>query len=150
MEFLEFFATRKGLNMDPKKVEAVVSWEVPKKVKNVKRFLGFANFYRIFIKNYSQVAALLTWLTCKTKLERGPLAEKAFQDLKKAFTTAPIFIHPNSAKGFYLEADASNFVLGAVLLQMGVDEKLHPIAFYSQKFLLQRLTMRSTTKYCLL
>ena len=69
MEFLGFIATTEGLKMDPKKVEAIVSWEVPKTVRDVQCFLGFANFYQIFIKNYSQVAAPLTWLTCKDKLE---------------------------------------------------------------------------------
>ena len=134
MEFLGFIATTEGLKMDTKKVEAIVSWEVPKTVRDVQCFLGFANFYRIFIKNYSRVAAPLTRLTCKDKLEWGPQAEKAFQDLKTAFTTAPILVHPDFAKAFYLETDASDFALGAVLSQMGVDGKLHPVAFYSRKF----------------
>ena len=65
MEFLGFIATTKGLKMDPKKVETIVSWEAPKTVRDVQCFLGFANFYRLLIKNYSQVAAPLTLLTCK-------------------------------------------------------------------------------------
>jgi hypothetical protein len=134
MEFLGFIATTEGLKMDPKKVEAIMSWEAPKTVRDVQCFLGFANFYRIFIKNYSQVAAPLTRLTCKDKLEWGPQAEKAFQTLKMAFTTAPILVHPDFAKAFYLETDASDFALGAVLSQMGGDGKLHPVAFYSRKF----------------
>jgi hypothetical protein len=134
MEFLGFIATTDGLKMDPKKVEAIVSWEAPKTVRDVQCFLGFANFYRIFIKNYSRVAAPLTRLTCKDKLEWGPQAGKAFQDLKTAFTTAPILVHPDFAKAFYLETDASDFALGAVLSQMDIDGKLHPVAFYSRKF----------------
>ena len=51
-----------------------------------------------------------------------------------AFTTAPILVHPDFAKAFYLETDASDFALGVVLSQMGVDGKLHPVAFYSRKF----------------
>ena len=72
MEFLGFIATTDGLKMDPKKVEVIVSWKVPKTVRDVQCFLGFANFYRIFIKNYSQVAAPLTRLICKDKLEWRP------------------------------------------------------------------------------
>ena len=134
MEFLGFIATTEGLKMDPKKVEVIVCWEVPKMVREVQCFLGFANFYRIFIENYSQVVAPLTWLTCKDKLEWGPLADKAFQNLKMAFTTAPILMHLDFAKAFYLETNASDFALGAILLQMEVNKKLHPVAFYSQKF----------------
>ena len=116
MEFLRFIATTEGLKMDPKKVETIVSWEVPKTVRDVQCFHGFANFYRIFIKKNSQVAAPLTWLTSKNKFEWGPQAEKAFQNLKTAFTTALILLHPDFAKAFYLETNASDFALGAMLL----------------------------------
>ena len=51
-----------------------------------------------------------------------------------AFTTTPILVHPNFAKAFYLETDASDFALGTVLSQIGVDRKLHPVAFYPRKF----------------
>ena len=84
--------------------------------------------------NYSRIAAPLTQLTCKEKLEWGSQAEKAFQDLKTAFTTAQILVHPDFAKAFYLETDASDFALGAILSQMDVDGKLHLVAFYSRKF----------------
>ena len=56
MEFLRFIATTEGLKMDPKKMETIVSWEVPKTVQDVRCFLGFVNFYWIFIKNYSLMA----------------------------------------------------------------------------------------------
>ena len=133
-EFLGYIATTKGLKMDSKKVEAIMGWEVPKTVRDVQCFLGFANFYRVFIKNYSQIATPLPRLTCKDKLEWGPSAQKAFEDLKTAFTTAPILVHPDFRKAFYLETDASDFALGAVLSQMDEGEKLHPVAFYSRKF----------------
>ena len=55
--------------MNPKKIEAVISWKRPSTIRDVQYFLGFANFYRIFIQNYSKIAALLTKLTCKDKLE---------------------------------------------------------------------------------
>ena len=115
MEFLGFIVTTKGLKMDPKKVEAIVSWEVPKTVRDVQCFLGFANFYRIFIKNYLLVATPLTRLTCKDKLDWRPSAKKAFQDLKAALTTAPILVHSDFMKTFYLETDALDFALGAIL-----------------------------------
>ena len=69
MDFLGFVATTEGLKMNPKKIEAIMSWKIPKTVRDVQCFFGFANFYRIFIKKYSQVAAPLTRLTCKEKLE---------------------------------------------------------------------------------
>jgi hypothetical protein len=65
--------------MDPKKIQAIKEWETYQIVRNIQCFLRFANFYRIFIKNYSQVAAPLTRLTCKDKLDWKLEAEKTFQ-----------------------------------------------------------------------
>jgi len=50
-----------------------------------------------------------------------------------AFTSAPILIHPDLAKPFIVETDASDFALGAILSQFGIDGLLHPVAFYSRK-----------------
>ena len=57
--------TTKGLKMDPYKVEAVTRWESPRYIKDVQAFLGFANFYRRFIREYSKIAASLSALTRK-------------------------------------------------------------------------------------
>ena len=51
--------------MDPKKVQAIVDWEYPNNVKDVRAFLGFANFYRRFIDGFSYLAAPLVALTKK-------------------------------------------------------------------------------------
>ena len=120
--------------MDQKKIQAVLGWETPKTVRDVQCFLGFANFYRIFIKNYSKITALLIQLTCKDKLDWNFDAEKAFQLLKTAFMTAPILVHLDFSKPFFMEIDASNFALGVVLSQLEDGEKLYPITIHSQKF----------------
>jgi hypothetical protein len=75
VEFLGYIISNEGLIMDPKKIQVVTDWLTPKTIRDVQCFLGFANIYRIFIKNYSQVATPLTWLTCKDKLKWGPEAQ---------------------------------------------------------------------------
>jgi hypothetical protein len=65
VKFLGYIVSREGLKMDKKKVKAMTSWLKPNLVKEVQSFLGFANFYRQFIKDYSKVAAPLTNLTKK-------------------------------------------------------------------------------------
>jgi hypothetical protein len=96
--------------------------------------LGFANFYRRFIKGYSKITTPLIALTCKDKpFSWNPTAQAAFDTLKMAFTSAPVLIHPDPAKPFIVEMDASDFALGAILSQFGIDGLLHPVVFYSRK-----------------
>ena len=59
VEFLDYIISGEGLSMDPKKIEVIISWKIPSTVRDVQCFLSFANFYRIFIQNYSKIAAPL-------------------------------------------------------------------------------------------
>ena len=98
-------------------------------------FLGFANFYRKFIQDYSKFVLPLTQLTRKGQsFVWSEEAHMAFESLKKAFTSAPILTHVDPEKPFIIEANASDFALGSILSQQGNDEKLHPMAFHSCKF----------------
>ena len=77
--------------MDPEKVKAIMDWERPNSVKGVRSFLGFANFYRRFIRSFSEIVAPLTALTKNATTFRWTKgAEAAFTKLKPMFTTAPI------------------------------------------------------------
>ncbi|KAH0609702.1 uncharacterized protein H6S33_012248 [Morchella sextelata] len=97
--------------MDPRKVETVKNWTVTKTVKDVQAFLGFANFYRRFIRGFSEVVSPLTRLTCKDiSFGWTPEAQTAFNALKEAFTTAPILTHFDPEKEITVETDASDYV----------------------------------------
>ncbi len=105
-------------------------------MKELQRFLGFANFYRRFIRNFSTIAAPLTSLLKggRKRLDWSPSAENAFQQLKNRFTTAPILHHPDPDQKFIVEVDASNTGIGAILSQrQGNPPKLFPCAYYSRK-----------------
>ena len=65
VEYLGFILSPNGLSMDPGKVSAILEWPEPRKVKDIQSFLGFVNFYRRFISNYSKITVPLTRLTCK-------------------------------------------------------------------------------------
>ena len=120
--------------MDPKKVSGVLDWPTPTKVKHVQAFLGFANFYRRFIKDFAKLAKLLTNLTKKDQPWVWSTEQAdAFEVLKKAFTTAPILRIPDDVNPFRLSTDASDFAIGSVLSQLDPEDKLwHPVAFYSK------------------
>ena len=91
-------------------------------------FLGFANFYRRFIRDYSTIAAPLTSLLKGSKADKKsePFewpedARLAFEQLRNTFATAPFLRHYDSSKKLRLETDASNFGVGAVLSQQDND-----------------------------
>jgi len=100
------------------------------------RFLGFSNFYRRFISNYSTITSPLTdLLKGKAKsLAWNPNATEAFNKLQRPFTSAPLLVHPSPRLPFVVEVDASTTGVGAVLSQQqGTPPKLHPCAFFSCK-----------------
>ncbi|KAL0202442.1 hypothetical protein M9458_000460, partial [Cirrhinus mrigala] len=127
---------RGGDHGRPKGVPSVVNWPKPHTVKDLQRFLGFANFYRRFIRNFSQIAAPLTSMTRKGPkiLHWTPESNQAFQNLKERFTSAPILRHPDPEREFVVEVDASNCGVGAILSQRhGSPPKLFPCAYFSRK-----------------
>ena len=107
-----------GVSVDPEKVEAVMSWERPKSVFEIRSFLGLAGYYRRFIKDFSRLAAPMTRLTWKeVKFEWNDWCEKAFQELKRRLTTAPILIVPERGQRYTVYYDASKAWLGCALMQ---------------------------------
>src|SRR6202048_1944245 len=134
--FLGFIVGPRGIQMDPAKVSAITSWPVPTSVHDIRVFLGLANFYRRFIRNFSKAAAPITALLKKNRKFRWtPEAQVAFDSLRTAFTTAPVLRHFDPSLPTVLEADASDYAVGAVISQRDPESgRLHPITFYSRKF----------------
>src|ERR1700721_2529600 len=97
-------------------------------------FLGFANFYRRFIKAYSKVVTPMTTLLAKgVKFNWNQKADRAFNALKLAFTSAPILKHFDHSRPAILEADASSEALGGTVSQYDEEGLLHPCAFHTRK-----------------
>ena len=118
--------------MDPTKVEGIRTWHRPTKVKDIRSFLGFCNFYQPFISSFSKIAKPLNELTCKDV----PFAwedkhETMFNTLQDLVTSEPVLRQPQLDKPFEVEVDASGFTLGRVLLQRQEDGKKHPVGYYS-------------------
>lgn len=135
ISFLGYIFESGQVRADPEKIRAVAEWPIPTSVKQLQRFLGFANFYRRFIRNYSRIAAPLTQLTSPSSpFTWSEEAAQAFSQLKKLFTSAPVLFHPDSSRQFVVEVDASDVGVGAVLSQQSPDtHKLHPCAFFSKR-----------------
>jgi len=100
----------------------------------VQAFIGFINFYRCFIRDFSTIARPLFDLTHSDKVWNWDAKEQeAFKCLKMAVTTAPVLVLPQDSEPFRIEADSSDFASRAVLSQqLPGEEKWHPVAFYSK------------------
>ncbi len=117
--------------MDPAKTAAISDWPVPKTKKDVQSFLGFCNFYRRFILNYSKIAKPLHSLTGNTEWTWTTDQQTAFEQLILAITSKPVLKLPKRHGQFRIEADSSNYALGAVLSQLQ-DGQWHPVAYLSR------------------
>ena len=89
MRFLGHVMSASGVSVDLEKVEAVMSWERPKLVFEIRIFMELVGYYRRFIEDFSQLAAPMTRLTRKgVKFEWDDFCEQAFQELKRRLTSA--------------------------------------------------------------
>ena len=137
VDFLGMIVGRDGIKMDQEKVKAILEWPEPKTVKGVRSFLGLANFYQRFIKDYVKVARPLHDLTKK----ENPFCweepqQVAFDTLKLHFTTAPILVFPDIDWVFCLESDTSDYATGAVL-SIEKEGVWHPVTFSSHSMMPQ-------------
>ena len=135
VEYLGYILSPSGLTMSDDKIKIIQDWPEPKKVKDIQSFLGFTNFYRRFIFNYSDIVIPLTRLTRKNipwKFDSS--CQDAFNSLKKAFTSAPILTHWIPDAQLIVETDASDYALAAILSVVNEDNEVHPVAFHSRTF----------------
>jgi len=121
------------IEMEEDKVAGVLNWPMPKTVRDVRKFLGLANYYRWFIKNFAALAKPLNMLTRKDEKWKWKEAQqKAFEQLKGIFTTRPLLVAPDLDKEFRVEADTFNFATGGVLSIKYEDNKWRPVAYISK------------------
>ncbi|KAH9263029.1 hypothetical protein BASA83_013667 [Batrachochytrium salamandrivorans] len=149
IKYLGYIISADGLRMDPSKISAVQSWPTPNKVRDLQVLLGFTNFYRALIHDYSSMTANLTKLFKKdVPFVWGPEQEKSLQDLKTAFANSDFLTHPDDSRPFILETDASDYAISGVLSQYDDSNTLRPIAFYARQMNSAEQNYEITTKSC--
>lgn len=123
-----------GIRVDPEKIAAIRDWATPSSVKTVRGFIGFANFYRVFIPEFSDIAAPLLNLTKKdTPFHWDEACNQAFEKIKELLVTAPVLAHFDPEKETLVEADSSGHATGGLLLQKDKNGIWQPVAYYSKK-----------------
>lgn len=132
-KYLGFIITTEGVEVDPEKVSVIQNWAIPTTVRGVQSFLGFCNFYRRFIKNYSGIAKALYRLTRQNiSFEWTPECQRTFEQLKDSLTQAPVLRHYQPDLPTRVETDASDGAIAGVLSQQDSSEEWHPVAYYSR------------------
>lgn len=132
VKFLGHIVSEAGVSPDPEKVEAVKNWPTPKNSKDIESFLGLASYYRKFIKNFAKIAQPIRRLTQNdVNFDWNNNCENSFETLKNLLTHPPILAFPDFSPSnkFILQTDASDFAIGAVL--MNSDRR--PITFVSRQ-----------------
>ena len=134
LRYLGFVVGGGKLRTDPDKIAAIAKLKIPRTPKEIRSFLGTAGWYRRFVRNFAALSAPISDCLCKgKKFEITPEAIAAVENLKVCLTTAPVLIHPDFRKRFYVQCDASANGVGAVLFQLDEELNERPIAFFSQK-----------------
>ena len=117
----------RGVSADPAKVKAITSWPTLCDVHDIRSFIGITTFYRRFIPGFGGVAAPITELISPEKFAWTKAADKAFEEIKRLMTAAPVLRLPDFTKVFEVACDASAVGIGGVLSQDG-----HPVEYFSQ------------------
>lgn len=168
VRYLGHVVSRDGVQTDPEKISALKTWPVPQTLRELKSFLGFAGYYRRFVKGYSSIVKPLHNLTSgypplhkKAKAKQAhtrqntnqyhdpkepfggrwtPACQQAFQSVIQSLTTAPVLAFADPQKPYILHTDASTTGLGAVLYQEQEDQ--HRVIGYASRGL-----SRSESRY---
>ena len=136
VNYLGHVISDKGIGMARDKVQALAEFPPPANVKDLRSFLGLANYYRKFLPDFSGRALPLTDLTKKGRhFHWDHEAMAAFVDLKSAIAKDVVLQHPCYEQPFEVFTDASDFAIGAVLTQNDESGDMRPIEFYSRKLL---------------
>ena len=132
VEYLGFKISRHGISSDPAKVEAIQRITPPTSVPELRSFLGAVNYFHRFIHHFAESSGVLNELLKKEiPYVWTSHHQSAFEALKKALSDSPVLRSFNQKEPIVVQTDASDFAIGAVLLQ-GPDDDLRPVAFLSR------------------
>lgn len=146
VEFLGSIVSTNGITVDPSRIDSISTWPTPKTVKQLQSFLGFCNWSRHFIDQYSDKTAVLTCLLKKgVPFVWGDAQQIAFQQIKDEFRVGRVLAHFDPSLPCTLETDASDKAIAAILYQPD-DSKLRPVSFFSRTLIDAELNYQVSEK----
>jgi hypothetical protein len=118
LKVLGFIVSGEGISPDPEKISAVRDFPVPQSVKEVQSFLGLCSYYRRFVPNFAVVARPLSNMTKQNqRFSWGEEHQRSFEAMKTILISPTILAHPRYDLPMEIHCDASNYGVGAVLVQ---------------------------------
>ena len=131
--FLGVIIGEDRVRIEKEKVQGVIEWPVPRSIKDVQKFLGLANYYRRFVKDFAKIAKPLHKMMRKeNKWSWGERQQKAFEELKERFMTEPVLVTPDLDKEMRVEVNVSDFAMGGVLSMKCEDKRWRPVVYISK------------------
>ncbi|CAM4869106.1 unnamed protein product [Rotaria socialis] len=148
IKFLGHMINEEGIIPCPDKVIAINDMPVPNSIKAATSFIKMAEYYRNHIPNFSTLAQPLFDLTRKNaKFVWNEKQQNAFMKIKESLMSKPLLQFPDSQLPFIIQVDASNYGIGAVLMQKPRNDE-QPVAYMSQKLNKQQQNWNATEKEC--
>jgi hypothetical protein len=132
-KLLGHIVSRDGIRIDPKRIEAINTINIPRNVKEIQSFLGTINFLRRFIPNFAEIVKLITGMLKKDSgVNWTTEARASFVHIKKFISEAPVLASPDYLKDFLIFSFSSEHTIATVLLQKDDEGFERPIAFFSK------------------
>lgn len=128
------FVGKNGVRVDPEKVKAIDDWPVPSNVKQLRQWLGLANYLHKYTRNYAGLVQPLTQLLKKdVEWKWTKEHQEAFETVKKSLREAPVLVLPDHTKPFHVVCDASDFAIGCALMQHDDEGHERVVSFQSRQ-----------------
>jgi len=147
--YLGYTVSREGILPDPSKIEVIKTLPVPRNIRGIRQFLGICNYYRRFVKGFSEIATPINnLLKAGETFKWTPECQKSFEKLKETLMQSPLLIYPDFLKPFKLLTDASTTGLGVILAQ-DWDGRERVVAYGSRSLNRAEKNYSTTDRECL-
>jgi hypothetical protein len=132
-KLLGHIMSRDRIKIDPSRVQAIDTINIPRNVKEIQSFLGKIKFLRRFIPNFAEIVKLIIGMLKKSnKVKWIAKAKESFARIKRVIREALVLASPNYLKDFLIFSFISEHTIAAVLLQKNEEGFEQPIAFFSK------------------